>query len=295
MSGRAEAVERLIQVLSVLRAADGQPVPRSRLVERVTAYGASTVKEASLKKTMQNDVRALLELGFDVEPVAADGDEGAWVLHSGDWRLPVDLTPEQEALLPWVMAAAGAAAEATGAPDVSGLIGTVPRSLDTVQAALAGRRRVRVVRDGEEVELEPAQLASRHGRWFVLGRYPESRRLLGHRLDRLDVVGLGGPVTGPVDVGDPEEVLDPTAWHEHEQRETELRCRVPDLDTVRSWFPRADVAVDGEDAVLRFSYRNEDALVTRVLGLAWHVRVVSPESAVRRVREQAAAVLEAVR
>lgn len=294
MSNAVDVVERLLQVLSVLRAAEGTAVPRPVLVQRVVAYGALSGQFDAQKKLMQNDHKALVALGFQVEDVAPLGEESSFVLRPGPWHLPVDLDPYEQGLLVWVMAAAGAtAAQDDAVSDLSGLLGSVPRALDVVQSALASGRALRIVRNGDEVEFEPGQLASRGGRWFVLGRYAGSAVLRGPRLDRMEVLGLGGPLAAPVDIGDPDEVLDPTAWRHHEPVDVELRCLTADLGLVLSWFPRADISQDGDETAMRFWVRNEQALVGRVLGLAGAVRIVHPETARTALRTQVAAVLEA--
>lgn len=295
MSSAVDVVERLLQVLSVLRAAEGVAVPRASLVGRVAAYGALSGQFDAQKKLMQNDHRALLSLGFQVEDVAPLGEESSFVLRPGPWHLPVALDPYEQGLLVWVMAAAGAtAAEDEVVTDLSGLLGSVPRSLDVVQSALASGRALRVVRHGDEVDFAPGQLASRGGRWFVLGRYAGSTAVRGLRLDRMEVVGLGAPLAAAVEVGDPDEVLDQTAWGSHDPVDVELRCLTDDLGLVLSWFPRADVTTDGDETVLRFPVRNQQALVGRVIGLAGAVRIESPEQARTALRHQVAGVLEAV-
>ncbi len=295
MSTAVDVVERLLQVLSVLRAAEGAPVPRPALVDKVGAYKAVAGEFDALKKLMQNDHKALLALGFQVEDVAPLGEESAFVLRPAPWQLPVDLDPYEQGLLVWVMAAAGAtAAEDDAVTDFSGLLGSVPRSLDLVQSALATGRSLRVARNGDEVAFEPGELASRGGRWFVIGRYAGSSQLYGPRLDRLEVTGLGDKLAAPVDVGDPAEVLDSTAWDEHAPHDAELRCLTADLGAVLSWFPRARVEEHAQESVLRFWYRNEQALVTRVIGLAGAVWIVEPASARDALRLQVRSVLEAV-
>lgn len=295
---RVEAVERLMQVLSILRASEGYPVPRSRLLANVTAYATSKTDEASVIRKMDHDLNAMRDLGFRIENVAPDGSESAYVLHEGTW-LSIALEPAERSLLVWAMAAAGAAGEEeasmTSVPsDLSSLLGVVPRALDLAQAALAGGRSLRLVKDGEEVRFEPGLLAARHGRWFLIGRYDGDPTVKAPRLDRLEVLGLGGPLSAPVEVGDPDEVLDSTAWPSHERREAELHCRPEDLGVVASWFPRAnEELLNEETAVLRFWYRNEEALISRVLGLAGVAWVVRPPSAVEAVREQVEAVLGA--
>lgn len=297
---RVDDVERLLQVLSVLRASEGFPVLRSRLTAKVTGYAASTADDASVVRMMDRDLGAMADLGFRIENVAAAGAEGAYVLHEGSWRLPIALEASERSLLVWAMAAAGAAGAEqsllTSVPsDLSSLLGSVPRSLDLAQAALASGRTLRLIRNGEEVGFEPGLLAARQGRWFLLGRYVDDDTVKAPRLDRLEVLGLGGSLSAPVEVGDPDEVLDSTAWPSHELRDAVLRCHPADLGSVSSWFARASVVVlDEQVAELRFWYRNEEALVSRLLGLAGTAWVVEPASAVAAVRTQVEAVLRAV-
>ncbi|MDP3714572.1 MAG: WYL domain-containing protein [Mycobacteriales bacterium] len=291
---RVDDVERLLQVLQVLRNAEGWPVPRPALISKVSAYASSTADNRSLKKMIQRDVKDLVGLGFRVEEVADPGEDSRLVLHAGTWRVPVELDDAEQALLVWVTAVAGAAVaeDSAGSADLSDLLGRVPRELDLVQSAIARRLRIRVERDGDEVEFEPAELASRLGRWFVLGRYAGSTKVLAPRLDGLVVLGLGGPVPGPFEVGDVDERLDPTAWDEHPPVDVVLSCRTSDLSSVRSWFERASLEhrEDGT-SVLRFWATNEAAVVTRVIGLAGAVQVLAPDSVAAEIRQRAEAVL----
>ncbi len=291
---KVDEVERLMQVASVLQAAEF-PVPRLALIEKVPDYRDSRAGDDSVRRMMDRDFDRLRELGFDVLSVGEDGTEGEYTLRAATWRLPVELDDVERGLLVWVMASAGAAVaeEHEGADDLSGLIGTVPRALDVVQAALAASRQLRIVKDGEELVFSPLQLASRNGTWFVLGTYGGSTAVKGTRVDRLEVLGLGDVFRPSVEVRDPGEVLDPTAWHEHEPMDAEIRCRTADLGVVASWFPRAvqEDLPDGTTA-LRFWVRNREALVSRVLGLAGTAWVVAPAVAVDELRAKVQAVLE---
>ena len=71
-----------------------------------------------------------------------------------------------------------------------------------------------------------------------------------------------------------------------------LRCHSEDLGSVSLWFPRAGVeSLDEQTPELRFWYRNEEALVSRIIGLAGTAWVVEPASAVAGIRMQVEAVL----
>lgn len=296
VSGRVREVERLLQVVTVLRAGDGYPVARRVLLERIPEYRQSGADPESVKRMMANDRRRLAEIGFQVEDVAGEGDTSAFVLRDTAWRLPLDLDAREQNLLRWVMAAAGAVA-AEGSPttapdDLSGLLGHTPRSFDLVQTAIATRRLLVIERDGRETTFAPGRLANRQGRWFVVGRYDGEALLKAPRIDRLQLVALGAPMTDPPVVDDPDLYLDPTAWEAHEWRAATIRCRTADRPAVASWFARAEVT-DHEDGTTTFAlpYRNEGNLVTRVIGLAGAAWVEGPDSAVQAVRRQVLAVV----
>lgn len=298
-SGRVGEVERLLQLVTVVRAGDGLPVLRTSVIAQVEEYRTATIDLESINKLISNDQKRLAELGIAIQNVAPAGSEAAYVLRDGAWRLPIDLTELEQALLAWVMAAAGTAgAESSltsSAPnDLSSLLGHVPRSLDLAQAAIAGRRRLIIERDGEEREFFPGLLASRAGRWFLLGLFEGDTDIKAPRLDRLHVERLGPPAELP-HVQDPEVLLDPTAWGRGEWKEAEIRCRAGDLESVRSWFPRAEVTDAGDGcSALRFTVRNEDNLVDRVIGLAGTAWIVAPASALEALRHRVEAVLAQV-
>src|SRR4051794_182281 len=165
----------------------------------------------------------------------------------------------------------------------------MPASLDLVHRALAERRRLRIFHDGKEKEIEPGRLTVANGRWFVLARFVGSDQFYGWRLDRLEVEGLGVPITTPLDPPDPIEVVDNTAWRRHEPVDVELRCSADDAEWVVSWFARATASYDEDELVMHLQVRNMEALVDRVLRFAGAVWATAPPDIVARVREHAAA------
>jgi predicted DNA-binding transcriptional regulator YafY len=301
-TGRVADVERLLQVLAVLRDADGW-VSRRKLHECVHDYGTYDWSSEALHRLFQRDLEALRDLGFHIESDTHSGDVARDRLTTAAWRVPLDLDAEERRLLAWVMVAAGAsgdpAPEWSGAPRMSSagrlnsLLGSVPGALDLVHRALADGRRLRIHRNGRDQEIDPAQLFVQQGRWFLIARYVDSDRFYGFRLDRLDVTGLGDEMKETPFVRDPLEVTDPTAWPMHDPVDVELRCPRDDAERVHEWFARGELSHDGDEAVIRMSVRNTASLVDRVLSFAGGVRVASPPSVVAAVREHVLAVVSA--
>lgn len=299
--GRVANVERLLQVLAMLRTSE-MGVPRSTIKATVPEYAAEraaipaaegTARDRAveaLDRKVLRDLGALEELGFGIDDLAPPGGESRFVLRPTPWRLPLELDDPEQAMLAWIMRAPGdvqalESGEQEAAPAYDTLIGALPRGLGLVHAALAGRRSLVIDVEGEKV-VEPAQLASYQGRWFLLVRFPGSEHPYGYRLDRLEVVALGDPLPeAPVRI-DPLTVLDPTAWRRNDPEVVELRCDAADADFVGAWFPRARGEVEGDEAALTFSCTHREALLDRVIGLAGAARLVEPEAAVAQLRHR---------
>ncbi len=302
-SGMQAKVERLLQVLAVLRAAD-LPVRRSNLIARVDDYReqeraarrAAPGKEhdkavEALHKKVNLDLEHLRGLGFVITDTAGEGLESTWVLTPTPWRLPVELDEAQEAVLSWLLGAGTGSDPALPQPPEVALLGSLPSALDLTHAALAGRRRLVVRRQGQEKTVEPVQLHVRHGHWYLLVRYGPDSAAYGYRLDRLDVVRLGEVMATAPEPVDAQEVLDATAWRKHAPVAVELRCRFEDTVAVASWFPRAAVREHPSATRLTFTSTNLDAVVDRVIGLAGAARIVAPPAAVDLLRTRLTDVL----
>lgn len=300
--GRVAKVERLLQVLAMLRTSE-VGVLRSTIKSTVPEYAAEraaipaaegTARDRAveaLDRKVLRDLAALEELGFGIDDLAPPGGESRFVLRPTPWRLPLELDDPDQAMLAWIMRAPGdvqalESGEQEAAPSYDALLGALPRGLGLVHAALAGRRSLVIDVEGDEKVVEPTQLASYQGRWFLLVRFPGSEQAYGYRLDRLEVVALGDPLPeAPVRI-DPLTVLDPTAWRKNDPEVVELRCDAADADFVGSWFPRARREVEGDEVVLTFSCSHCEALLDRVIGLAGAARLVGPAAAVAQLRHR---------
>ena len=300
--GRVADVERLLQLLALLRDSDGGWVALAKLRTGVTAYRDSTSDEA-LERMIQRDLGALRGLGFAIEGETHEGTPARYKLKPTAWRVPLDLDAHEHRLLAWVMAAAGATKDDLGAPSslpprlsdepLGSLLGTMPPALDIIHNALASRRQVVIHHNGADKTIEPVQLSVQQGRWFLIARYAGAPRFYGFRLDRLTVVSLGEAITEEIVAPDPLNVIDNTAWPTHEPIEVELRCAAGDAERVCDRFPRADVDYAGDEVVMRFTVSNSDGLIDRVLVFGGAVRIASPPELRTRIRDQVSAFVGA--
>jgi predicted DNA-binding transcriptional regulator YafY len=295
--GRVADVERLLQLLALLRNSDGGWVALATLRSGVTAYRNSTSEDA-LERMIQRDLEALRNLGFAIEGETQEGTPARYRLKATAWRVPLDLDGHEQRLLAWVMAVAGASRDAfattsslppapTSEP-LGSLLGSMPAALDVIHTALASRKQVVIRHNGADKTIEPAQMSVQQGRWFVIARYAGAPQFYGFRLDRLVVIRLGDPITEEITPPDPLTVIDNTAWPTHEPFAAELRCSQEDAERVCDWFPRADVSHDGDEVVMRFDVSNAEGLIDRVLSFGGAVWVVAPPEVRARIREQAA-------
>jgi hypothetical protein len=309
-AGMPARVERLLQVLAVLRASE-LPVRRGTLVSKVDDYrqgrelaeatASETAREKAveaLHKKVNLDLKQLRDLGFAITDNGREGLESAFVLRLAPWRLPVELEDVDETLLAWLlgsMSPAAGGAEPGGdlppRPDTA-LLGSLPKALDLVHAALAGRRRLVVEHRGEQRDVEPVVMSVHGGRWYLIARSPGTTESRGYRLDRLAVLALGEAMPDAPEPVDASQVLDATAWPGHEPVDVQIRCDVEDAASVAARFPRAAVRQEATETVLAFSSTNLAAVLDRVIGLAGAARLVSPGHAVEMLRARLVAVLQ---
>lgn len=300
--GKVATVERLLQLLAVLRASD-TPVPRATIVDRVQAYAkkrADGMSAEGLAKTLENDLNALRGVGFAIDDVAAPGEASRFALRPTSWRVPLDLSDFDQGLLSWVFRVVEAEeppsqSAMTTSPDAfDALLGRVPHNLGIVQAALAGRRRLLIIdKRGQQQALEPVRLVLYARRWKLLARYEGRPQVYGFSVDGLDDPQLGSVFRPSLERVRDLDVLDPTWWDvDDEISDIEIHCDAEDLTAVRSWFPRAEVEPQSDEAVLRFEARHVAAVVDRVIGLAGAARLVSPEQAVERLVSKISPFLE---
>lgn len=295
--GRVADVERLLQLLALLRNSDGGWVALAKLRGGVTAY-RDAIGEDAVERMIQRDLGALRGLGFAIEGETHEGTPARYKLNPTAWRVPLDLDAHEHRLLAWVMAVAGATKDEVTATSslpprpsdepLGSLLGTMPPALDMIHTALASRRQVVIHHNGADKTIEPAQLSVQQGRWFLIARYAGSAQFYGFRLDRLVVVSLGDAITEEIVAPDPLSVVDNTAWPTHEPIDVELRCADDEAERVCDWFPRAEVDRDGSDVVMRMPVTNSDGLIDRVLAFGGAVRIVSPPELKARIRDQVA-------
>src|SRR3954454_12939521 len=166
--GRVADVERLLQLLALLRNSDGGWVALATLRSGVTAYRNSTTEDA-LERMIQRDLESLRKLGFAIEGETQEGTPARYRLKATAWRVPLDLDGHEQRLLAWVMAVAGASRDELAATSslppaptsepLGSLLGSMPPALDVIHTALASRRQVIIHHNGADKTIEPAQLS----------------------------------------------------------------------------------------------------------------------------------------
>ncbi|HEX5614586.1 MAG TPA: WYL domain-containing protein [Acidimicrobiia bacterium] len=199
MTDGPSRLERLLNLLALLLDAQ-RPLTRDEIVAQVSGY--PTDPSAS-RRSFERDKETLRGLGvpLTVEPIATgESGELGYRVRPDDYYLPdPDLSAEETAALRIALSAVSLGAhEGEGALQKLGALGAAMASpiaslpLAPALADLfdASRRHATVtfVHRGERRELEPWALASRRGRWYVVGLDRGRGAVRSFRADRIDDV-----------------------------------------------------------------------------------------------------------
>ncbi len=328
-----DRTQRLVDLIAYLLAAR-EPVP----FEDIRAAFPDDYDEESqgaAERKFERDKVDLLELGVPLRYVASDEfSEGGYVVDRERFFLPaIAFEPEEIAVLFLAGSAALSQAEFPYRRDLNLALqkialrwggderggakervilhhpttvggAEIRERLGALQAALAGRKRVRFTYDARSTgettrrEVDPYGLFCRRGRWSLVGRSHERRavRVFSlHRMTGLEV-NPAKPRTADFEVPDDFDLrayVDVPAWRfdVHEPRVVEI-----DVQGQFAWLAQQDlgaVAEAGGEGLCRVKVEvtNAEAIVEWALSMGDKARVVSPPDVRARVRAALEAIL----
>lgn len=305
---RVDRLERLIKLLATLLDAEGS-LTRAQLQEKVPGYPEDP--DAG-RRTFTRDLETLRSMGIPVETVDPDlGDpdqQYGYQVRREAYELPdPGLTDEEAAALQLALATVrmgdgdaaamwklggGAARLAPGSATATLAGGD---DVGVLFGAVAEQRLVRFVYNGEERAVEPWQLASDKGRWYVFGFDHLRGAALRFRVDRIeDGVRTDGPPGAFTAASPPGSGRPPPPWLFGDSDAVEARLLVdPELaDQVqaRAGAESSVVTRRPDGAVeLAIPVRNREAFIGFALDLLDRAEVLGPPD----LRAEVVAWLEA--
>jgi predicted DNA-binding transcriptional regulator YafY len=303
-----EPMERLVRIAAVLGVAGKAGVPRERLLRIAGFEGTAAADQLS------RELRHLTRQGWQIENIAAPGEDAVYRMTTVDNRLRVRLTPQQQTALRRAVLLADRAdlVKRLGLPEASRpaeVEARVPAAGAAEPAALTSV--VRAVRDrcllhfgykGTPRVVHPESLRSQNGTWYLRG--VEDADLAGGRVDETTVKSfVVGRMSDP-EIGEPGSAavvpsvrhtgLHPMTWEIDDPVEVTLRTTADYEDDVRRWLgePASVTPEAGAPAgrvLMRYRVTNRAALRTRLNELGRRVQLVGPDE----VRQEVVAALAA--
>jgi predicted DNA-binding transcriptional regulator YafY len=285
-------MERLVGMVAVLHDAGRTGLSAERLIA-AAGYGGEQVQDS-----LQNDLRRLRDLGWQIENVADVGEPARYVMTTVDNRLRLRLTPDQTAALQRAAAVADRADLVTrlglgdlrpeAAEPVRVQLGEPPSALDEVIEAVARRCRIRFEYKAAERRADPQVVRSGKGGWYLEAVEVGDTQVKTFHVGRMSGVELEAPGTAVITGQRARRTLDPMTWEEDPPVDVVVTLDPAFRDDVVALLrrPVAEQRV-GDELRLTFRVVNRAALRTRLFELGRRVRVVGPPE----VREELLAAL----
>jgi len=303
---QTDRTERLLNLLFALMASS-RPVPKHVLREAIDAYRESPSEEA-FERMFERDKDELRGMGVPVETVeGSDGVGGieGYRVAADAYALPeMEFTPDELAVLGvaarvWEQASLGDAAQRAlrkletlvpgvvvdGSVGVETRVATAEPSFPVLLDAVRQRRAVRFDyrKPGEAApetrEVQPWGVASRRGRWYLVGHDVVRGEARVFRLSRV----LGAVTTyGPAAAYDVPEGIEVTrliaSSASGRQGSTVARVRVA-ADRGHGLRRRGHVVEQGDGVeVVEVEYADDEAFASELVGYGSAVVVLGPES-----------------
>lgn len=307
MADGPSRLERLLNLLALLL--DTRvPLAREQIVERMPGYPADPVAS---RRAFERDKETLRGLGVPIliEPLASgESGEIGYRVRPEDYFLPdLDLDAEETAALRVALSAVSLGAhEGEGALQKLGALGaavaspiaSLPLAPALADLFEASRRRavVTFTHRGVRRELEPWTLASRRGRWYVVGFDRERAAIRSFRADRVSDVAAGADDSYAVPADfDPDAHLGEHPWLFGDDEPLDAVVTVDAGHTAGLEVALAGADVTWEDrpdggATVRFPVVDRSGFRDFVLGFLDHAEVLGPDD----LRDEIVGWLEAL-
>lgn len=272
---------------------------------RMGASASLLVKVAGFERgkdaisQLNREFRHLRDLGWQIDNVAPQGEEGRYVMRVVDNRLRVRLTPGQQAALfrALVLADRDDLVERLGLtaeerpPDVAAVVPTAghDEALNAVVNAIRLRCVLHFRYSGSDRVVHPESVKTQNGKWYLRAREEGSDTVKAFVVSRMSDVRSDSPGTAAPPSTVRHTGLHPMTWEVDPPVEVTLRAPAEYAPDVRRWLNDPESARE-EDGVVEMVYRvtNRAALRCRLYELGPRVELVGPPEVREEVLDELA-------
>ena len=281
-SGRDQLkpMERLIRILICLADDDrGRGVPVATLMRMADLDEDTEAARVQLRR----DLMILRRGGWDIDNVAAEGEDGRYLLRARDNRLALLLTPGERASLSSLLYL----------HDIDRVI--PPSSLGRLVHAVKDRSLVRCSYAGRGRVLHPDELYVTTSGWVLAARMAAAEPAKEYVIAWMDDLRIDRPGTAAAVVMRSSERLDPMQWPLDPPMTVRLAVVTPFVADVLVQFPAATVLPTSDESPETFVelvVTNQATFRSRLYALGLRVRVLEPEALVAEIAGNLRAVVE---
>ncbi|HEY5980446.1 MAG TPA: WYL domain-containing protein [Microlunatus sp.] len=266
-------MERLIRILICLADGERSGVPIGRLLRMADLTEDTDATRAQLRR----DLAILRQGGWDIRNVAADGEDGRYVLHAQDNRLALLLTPGEIAALREVWSAASV--DHAKPPPFVGRLHHAVRDRSLTSFGYDGRRRL----------VHPDALYSTGSGWVLLAREQEADPPKEFVTAWMHDLAVDEPGTASPLPELPAVRLDGLLWQLDPPMRVRLAVPTPFVADVLGLLPGAAVvherAAEGDpdETLVDLVVTNQATFRSRLYALGLRARVLEPASLVTEI------------
>lgn len=224
-SSGAEPTRRLVTLMSLLTSAGAAGMDAGDLAD---ALGFTAKTDQDRRDQVAREVRHLLSLGHRIVNNADAGGTSRWVLHPGDDRVRLELTPEQRHELRRAAILIGDARvgdrlespqDSTGDP-LEGMIviehQPPPVILDSLLRAVGSRAVVSFEYAGKDRRVDPIGVRPAPRGWVLIGHEAATAKTKTFSLNKMVDLRIGQPGSASPPAGQAPVSMDPLSWSQDE-------------------------------------------------------------------------------
>ncbi len=289
-------MERLVRLAMVLHHAGQEGVPAATLVTVAGFEGG-----ADAGSQLARELRHMRNVGWQIDNIAAPGDDARYRMTSVDTRIRLRLSDPQQAALRRAAILAdrtdladrlGLSPETMPADPAAALAASIDDgALETVLRAVQQHCLLRFRYKGSQRVVHPGSVRATNRTWHLRALEDGDDRVKDFVVSRMSEVAADAPDTARTVSATSHPGLDPMTWEIDEPIEVTLRSATDYAPDVRRWLGETIAETeDGDETEFLLRVTNRAGLRSRLYQLDDRVRVIGPPEIVNEIVDELSAM-----